>query len=133
MPTSASALHRGGRLAARRLSIRTRGYLRNAAVADLGCIALGVFIAAQLRFGPTCVALSIALPVLWSVTPGPTGEYGTSFIADGSDEFREVLNAGVSPSAVIALFSRAISAERSRGHLLIALHHGGPSVCMQKA
>jgi hypothetical protein len=55
--------------AARRLSTWTRVYLRDAAIADLGCALAGVFMAAQLRFGsnviPMYLALSLALPVLW--------------------------------------------------------------------
>ena len=38
-----------GRLGA--LSTWTRDYLREVALADLGCAVLGVFVAAQLRFG----------------------------------------------------------------------------------
>src|SRR5580698_7845874 len=57
------------RQAVRRLSVWARDYLLRAAVADLGCGTLGVFVAAQLRFGNevagTYVALSLALPVLW--------------------------------------------------------------------
>jgi len=39
------------RRTARRLSTWSRDYLRGVALADLGCAAVGVFIAAQLRFG----------------------------------------------------------------------------------
>ena len=39
------------RRTARRPSIWTRDYLREVALVDLGCAALGVFVAAQLRFG----------------------------------------------------------------------------------
>src|SRR5580693_6140140 len=57
----------------------TRYYLRRAALADFGCAILGVFAAAQLRFGNdvtvTYVALSIALPVLWLITLGLVGVY----------------------------------------------------------
>ena len=57
------------RRASRRLSNWTRDYLREVALADLGCAVVGVFIAAQVRFGsnvtPMYLALSIALPVLW--------------------------------------------------------------------
>ena len=57
------------RQAARRASGWARDYLRRAALADFGCAILGVFVAAQLRFGNdvtgTYVALSLALPVLW--------------------------------------------------------------------
>jgi exopolysaccharide biosynthesis polyprenyl glycosylphosphotransferase len=123
--SSAVARDRYGRLVARRLSSWTRDYLRKAALADLGCAVLGVFAAAQLRFGndvtATYAALSIALPALWLVTLWLTGGYDARFIGTGSDEFRKVLNAGVSLTAAIALFSYAINLELSRGYLLIAL------------
>ena len=38
------------RRSARRLSTWTRDYLREVALADLGCAVLGVFVAAQIRF-----------------------------------------------------------------------------------
>ena len=53
----------------RRLSTWSKGYLRRTVFADLGCAALGVFAAAQLRFGDDVtsnyVVLSLTLPVLW--------------------------------------------------------------------
>jgi hypothetical protein len=52
----------------RRLSTWTREYLREVALADLGCAVVGVFAAAQIRFGrnvtPSYLALSLALPLL---------------------------------------------------------------------
>lgn len=53
---------------AQRVSGWERNYLRGAALANLGCAIIGVFVAAQLRFGDavtgTRIALSLALPVL---------------------------------------------------------------------
>jgi exopolysaccharide biosynthesis polyprenyl glycosylphosphotransferase len=125
MASSAVARNRYGREAARRPSAWTRDYLRRAALADFGCAILGVFAAAQLRFGNditvTYVALSIALPVLWLITLGLVGVYDARFIGTGSDEFRKLLNAGVSLTAAVALSSYAINIELSRGYLLIAL------------
>jgi exopolysaccharide biosynthesis polyprenyl glycosylphosphotransferase len=113
------------RQASRRLSVWTKDYLRKAAVADLGCASLGVFAAAQLRFGSgvtgTYVALSLALPVFWIVTLWLAGGYDSRFIGTGSDEFRKVLNAGVSLTAAVAIFSYMINLEVSRGYLIIAL------------
>ena len=74
---------------------------------------LGVFVAAQIRFGnnvtPTYLALSLALPVLWIAALWLAGAYDVRFIGTGSDEFRKVLNAGVSLTAAVALFSYAIN------------------------
>jgi exopolysaccharide biosynthesis polyprenyl glycosylphosphotransferase len=109
----------------RRATGWTRYYLRRAALADFGCAILGVFVAAQLRFGNevtgTYVALSLALPVLWIGAVWLAGGYDVRFIGTGSDEFRKVLNAGVGLTAAIALFSYAINLELSRAYVLIAL------------
>jgi exopolysaccharide biosynthesis polyprenyl glycosylphosphotransferase len=118
----------------RQLSGRTpawaRDYLRKAALADLGCAVIGVFMGVQLRFGndvsATYVALSLALPVLWIGALWLAGGYDARFIGTGSDEFRKVLTAGVSLTAAVAIFSYVINAELSRGFLSIAL----PSVTL---
>ncbi len=110
---------------ARRLSTWTREYLREAAIADLGCAVVGVFIAAQIRFGTsvtqTYLALSLALPVLWIAALRLAGAYDVRFIGTGSDEFRKVLNAGVSLTAAVAIFSYAVNLELSRVYVVIAL------------
>jgi exopolysaccharide biosynthesis polyprenyl glycosylphosphotransferase len=109
----------------RRVSGWERYYLRKAALADFGCAIMGVFAAAQLRFGNyvtgTYIALSLALPVLWIGAVWLAGGYDVRFIGTGSDEFRKVLNAGVGLTAAIALFSYAINIELSRAYVLIAL------------
>jgi len=113
------------RQATRRISIWTKDYLRKAAIADLGCAAAGVFAATYLRFGHnvtrTYIALSLALPVLWLAALWLAGAYDVRYIGIGSDEFRKVLNSGVSLIAVVAIFSYAANTELSRGYLLIAL------------
>ncbi len=110
---------------ARRLSTWTRDYLRDAALADLGCAAVGVFVAAQTRFGSnvttTYLALSLALPVLWIAALWLAGAYDVRFIGTGSDEYRKVLNAGVSLTAAVAIFSYTVNLELSRVYVLIAL------------
>lgn len=127
---SAVARNGYGRVAARRLSSWTRDYLRKAALADFGCAILGVFVAAQLRFGNDVtgayVALSLALPVLWLAALWLAGGYDVRFIGTGSDEFRKVLNAGVGLTAALAIFSYAVNLELSRGYVVIAL----PSVTL---
>jgi len=123
----------GGRIerrAPRRLTTWTRDYLRKVALADLGCAVVGVFMAAQLRFGSNVtdmyLALSLALPVLWIAALWLAGAYDVRFIGTGSDEFRKVLNAGVSLTAAVAIFSYAINLELSRAYVVIAL----PSVTL---
>ena len=118
----------GGRIerrAARRLSTWTRDYLREVALADLGCAVVGVFMAAQVRFGsnvtPMYLALSLALPVLWIAALWLAGAYDVRFIGTGSDEYRKVLNAGVSLTAAVAIFSYTVNLELSRAYVVIAL------------
>jgi len=118
----------GGKIERRalgRLSSWTRDYLRGVALADLGCAVLGVFIAAQARFGsdvtPMYLALSLAMPVLWLVALWMAGAYDARFIGTGSDEYRKVLNAGVSLTAAVAIFSYAINLQLSRAYVVIAL------------
>ena len=121
----ASASGRLERRATRRQSIWTRDYLRNVALVDFSCAVLGVFVAAQIRFGSevtgTYLALSLALPVLWIAALWLAGAYDVRFIGTGSDEFRKVLNAGVSLTAAVAIFSYAINLQLSRGYVVIAL------------
>ena len=113
------------RRAARRLSAWTRDYLREVALADLGCAVVGVFMAAQIRFGsnvtPPYLALSLALPVLWIAALWLAGAYDVRFIGTGSDEYRKVLNAGVSLTAAVAIFSYAVNLQVSRVYVVIAL------------
>src|ERR1700749_5071632 len=118
------------RRAARRLSTWTRDYLRDVALADLGCAVVGVFMAAQVRFGSNVTSMSLALrltlPVRWIVALWLAGAYDVRFIGTGSDEYRKVLNAGVSLTAAVAIFSYAINLQVSRAYMVIAL----PSVTL---
>src|SRR6202044_52720 len=102
-----------------------RAYTRRALVGDFCCGVFGVFAAAQLRFDGAVSSLygftSLALPLIWVVFVGLAGGYDVRFIGIGSDEFRKILNAGVSLIAVVAIFSYAVNSELSRGYLLIAL------------
>jgi exopolysaccharide biosynthesis polyprenyl glycosylphosphotransferase len=95
------------------------------ALVDFGCAVTGVFVAAQVRFAgdvtPHYLALSLVLPVLWIAALWLAGAYDVRFIGIGSDEFRRVLNAGVSLTAAVAIFSYAINIEVSRGYVVIAL------------
>ena len=50
------------------------------------------------------LALSLALPVLWIAALWLAGAYDARFIGTGSDEFRKVLNAGVSLTAALRSF-----------------------------
>ena len=121
----AAASDRYQRRTAGRSSTWTKEYQREVALADLGCAVIGVFVAAQLRFGNDVtrpyLALSLALPMLWIVALWLAGAYDVRFIGTGSDEFRKVLNASVSLTATVAIFSYAINLELSRVYVVIAL------------
>ena len=91
---------------------------------------VGVFVAVQVGFDSrvtvTHLALSLALPGLWLAAVWLAGGYETRLIGAGSDEFRKILNAGVSLTAAVAIASYAIDLRVSRVFLFIAL----PSVTL---
>ena len=82
-------------------------------------------LALQVRFGgdPSSryAALSIMFPLLWVLALWLSGAYDVRYIGTGSDEFRKVLNAGVSLIAGLAILSYAINAELSRVYLLLTV------------
>ncbi|MGD0556335.1 MAG: sugar transferase [Streptosporangiaceae bacterium] len=114
-----------GRESSARVVSWIRGYIRCAVVADFVCGAAAVIGASRLRFGDGVttfyIGLSAALPLLWVASISLTGGYDVRFIGNGSDEFRKVLSAGVSLTAVIAVFSYAINLQLSRGYLVLSL------------
>src|SRR5215475_4428151 len=95
----------------------TKSYLRRAAIIDSGCAFTAVFAALALRFGShftlSYALFSIAFPLLWVIALTLSGGYDDRFIGTGSDEFRKVLNAGVSLTAGLAIFSYATGSEVS--------------------
>jgi exopolysaccharide biosynthesis polyprenyl glycosylphosphotransferase len=103
----------------------TRAYVRRAAFADSGCAIVAGGAALALRFGahfPVPYALfSLAFPLLWVIVMTLSGGYDVRFIGTGSDEFRKVLNAGVSLTAGLAIFSYVINNELSRFYLVVAM------------
>ena len=64
---------------------------------------------------------SMVFPLLWGAAMTLSGGYDARFIGTGSDEFRKVLNAGVSLTATLAIFSYVVNNEVSRLFLLIAV------------
>ena len=121
----ATAGDRRERRVTRRQSSWTRVYLRDAALVDFGCAVVGVFLAAQVRFGdmvtPGYLALSLALPVIWVGALWLADAYDVRFIGTGSDEYRKVLNAGIGLTAAVALLSYAVNLQVSRAYVVIAL------------
>ncbi len=65
--------------------------------------------------------LSLALPLLWVIAVRVFGGYERRFLGTGSDEFRRVLNAGLSLTGALALISYAVNNELSRAYLMISM------------
>jgi hypothetical protein len=113
------------RRAASRPASWTKVYLRHAAVADLATAAVCSTLAVQLRFDghitPKYTVLSLTFPMLWTAVLWLSGAYDDRFIGTGPDEFRKVLNTGVSLTAGLAIVSYAVNTELSRAYLLLTM------------
>jgi exopolysaccharide biosynthesis polyprenyl glycosylphosphotransferase len=102
-----------------------RVYLRWAVIVDFAIAVVSSELALQVRFGgyatPQYAALSLIFPLLWVLTLWLSGAYDDRYIGIGSDEFRKVLNAGVSLTAGLAILSYAVNTEISRAYLLLTM------------
>jgi exopolysaccharide biosynthesis polyprenyl glycosylphosphotransferase len=115
------------RLATQHPALWTSGYLRRAAATDGFCALLSGLLAFQVRFDDhgrqpgVYLAVSLSLPLIWIATLALSGGYDSRFIGVGSDEFRRVLNAGVSLTAAVAFLAYATKTDVARGYVVIAL------------
>jgi exopolysaccharide biosynthesis polyprenyl glycosylphosphotransferase len=111
--------------ASARMAVWTRTYLRQACAVDATAALLSSTLALQVRFNGHITheyeALSLAFPVLWVAVLLVAGSYDVRYIGTGSDEFRKVLNAGVSLTAGLAILSYAVNTELSRTYLVITM------------
>lgn len=102
-----------------------RTYVRQVAVADFSAAVVAAIAAVGVRFGVSpnsrYLALSLALPLLWTLTLRVFGAYEWRFLGTGPDEFRRVLNAGLSLTGALALISYAVNNELSRLYLVISM------------
>lgn len=100
-----------------------RAYLRRAAMADFVVAAASSALAVLLNYGrhftPAYAALIVAFPLLWIGTLWLFGAYDDRYIGTGVDEYRKVVNGGVSLTAVLLIVSYAVSTELSRMYLLL--------------
>jgi exopolysaccharide biosynthesis polyprenyl glycosylphosphotransferase len=100
-------------------------YRRQVAFTDFAVAVTAAIAAIGLRFGahPSAkyLVLSLLLPALWMLALRVVGGYEMRFLGTGSDEFRKVLNAGVSLTAGLALISYAVNDELSRVYLVISM------------
>ncbi len=96
-------------------------------MADSICALAAGLLAFQLRsaypghISGAYLSLSLILPLLWVATVALAGGYDSRFIGVGSDEFRRVLNAGVTLTAAVAILSYATKSDLARGYVVIAL------------
>jgi exopolysaccharide biosynthesis polyprenyl glycosylphosphotransferase len=104
-----------------------RAYLRQAIAVDYACALVAGLLGLWIRFdsasyslGPY-VALSLSLPVFWLAAVALAGGYDSRFVGSGSDEFRRVLNAGVSLTAGVAVLSYVGKLDIAREYVVIAL------------
>jgi exopolysaccharide biosynthesis polyprenyl glycosylphosphotransferase len=102
-----------------------RSYVRQVAIADFSAAVVAAIAAAGVRFGvhpnDRYLVLSLALPVLWVIAVRVFGGYEKRFLGAGSDEFRRVLNAGLSLTGALAIISYAVNNELSRIYLLVSM------------
>ncbi len=105
----------------------TSAYRRRAVVADFSCALAAGLLAYEVRFDAQAyqsgvyLAFTVLLPVLWTASVALAGGYDPRFIGVGSDEFRKILNAAVSLTAVVAIASYVVKFEFARGYVVIAL------------
>ena len=102
-----------------------RTYVRQVAIADFAAAVVAAVAAIAVRFGANpndrYLMLSLALPLLWVIAVRVFGGYEKRFLGAGSDEFRRVLNAGLSLTGALAIISYAVNNELSRIYLLVSM------------
>ena len=102
-----------------------RTYVRQVIVADFVAAIVAAIAAYGVRFGVTShhryLVLSLVLPLLWVFAVRVFGGYEWRFLGAGADEFRRVLNAGLSLTGALALVSYAVNNELSRLYLVISM------------
>jgi exopolysaccharide biosynthesis polyprenyl glycosylphosphotransferase len=102
-----------------------RTYVRQVVVADFSAAVVAAIAAVAVRFGThpndQYLVLSLALPLLWMSVVSVFGGYEKRFLGTGSDEFRRILNAGLTLTAALALSSYAVNNELSRIYLVVSM------------
>ena len=102
-----------------------RTYVREIAIADFSAAVVAAIAAVGVRFGAhpndRYLILSVALPLLWVIAVRVFGGYERRFLGAGSDEFRRILNAGLSLTGALAVISYAVNNELSRLYLLVSM------------
>jgi exopolysaccharide biosynthesis polyprenyl glycosylphosphotransferase len=93
--------------------------------ADFAAAVVAAVAAVGVRFGVNpngrYLVLSLVLPLLWIIAVRVFGGYEWRYLGTGADEFRRVLNAGLSLTGALALISYAVNNELSRLYLIISM------------
>ena len=102
-----------------------RTYVRRVALADFGAAVVAAVTAVGARFGSGVtgryLVVAAVLPLLWIIAVRIVGGYEMRFLGTGSDEFRRVLNAGVTLTSALILISYSANTELSRAYLAISM------------
>ena len=106
-----------------------RRHIRKALAADFGCALVAGLVAFFGRFFEHPVhafllpywILTAALPFVWVAAVAVGRGYQPRFIGLGSDEFRRVLNAGITLTAAVAVLAYATKVDVARGYVVMAL------------
>jgi exopolysaccharide biosynthesis polyprenyl glycosylphosphotransferase len=108
-----------------RVAAWTKSYLLRVGVVDTLCAVTAVIAALEVRFDGhftrMYAAVSLVFPLLWMAGLVLAGAYDSKFIGSGQDEFRKILNTGITLTAVLAIASYAVNEHLSREYLLITM------------
>ena len=94
-------------------------------LADFSAAVMAAVTAVSVRFGngvtAKYVVVAALLPLLWMIAIRVVGGYEMRFLGTGSDEFRRVLNAGVTLTSALILISYSVNNELSRAYLAVSM------------
>ena len=94
-------------------------------LADFSAAVVAAVTAVAVRFGSGVTAryllVAALLPALWMIAIRVVGGYEMRFLGTGSDEFRRVLNAGVTLTSALILISYSVNGELSRAYLAVSM------------
>lgn len=113
--------------AARGVAAWQSTYIKIAMLVDMLCMLTGTCLAVNIRFlrpaglPEAYLAISLVLPLVWTLTVRLCGGYDIRFIGVGVGEFRKIFNASVYLTAGVAIASYAARFNLAREYVAIAL------------
>jgi len=102
-------------------------YVNLAQAADCICALLAGVIAFEIRYHARSeppgeyLAFTASLPLVWWLSVRLAGGYDSRIVGVGAEEFRRILNAGLSLTAYVAIVSYVAKLQLARGYVIIAL------------